>query len=61
MKKFLIKVINTESRLVEVHSENEKAALEKAKDGIGNFIIRPIIETEAAVVATEDPNTIFSE
>lgn len=49
-----MKVINTESRLVEVIGETEAKAIEKARDGLGNFVVRPTIETEATVLQDSD-------
>jgi len=50
MRKYLVKVINTESRLVEVIGETEAKAIEKARDGLGNFVVRPTIETETTIL-----------
>lgn len=61
MKRYLVKVINTESRLVEVHGDTEESAILKAKDGYGNWIKFPVITTEVEVVQRPEDDDLFKE
>lgn len=63
MRKYIVKVINTESRLVEVRGDTEESAILKARDGYGNWVKSPIIETAVEVVRrpADDGLDIFQD